>query len=85
MDTDRVYRASVCSGCGRDLRCCLNCRYYSKGSYWDCRESVPEEVRDKERANFCEYFCYEEKEKSGTEEKKKQDARNEFLKLFGGI
>ncbi|MDR1894862.1 MAG: hypothetical protein LBQ61_09305 [Spirochaetales bacterium] len=49
-------RSSVCSSCGRDLRVCRNCSFYSPGSQWDCRETIGEPVREKERANFCEYF-----------------------------
>jgi len=85
-DTDRIYRDSTCPFCGRDLKCCLNCVFYSKGSYRDCRESVPEEVRDKEKANFCEYFRYGDRTASGSDNlKKAQDAKNDFLKLFGGL
>jgi hypothetical protein len=49
-------RSDTCESCDRDLRVCRNCRFYSPGSHWDCSESIPEAVRDKERANFCDYF-----------------------------
>ena len=32
------------------------CQLPQKGLQWDCRESIAEPVRDKERANFCDYF-----------------------------
>ena len=35
---------------------CKNCTFYEPGAHWDCRETIPEAVRDKERANFCDYF-----------------------------
>lgn len=81
---DKVYRNTTCSKCGKDLHSCLNCRFYDQGSHWDCRESVSEEVADKERANFCEYFEYADKAASCSL-KKAQDAKSQLAKLFGGI
>lgn len=52
----QINRSSVCSDCGADLHCCRNCRFYDQGSHYDCHETVDEEVRDKERANFCDWF-----------------------------
>ena len=82
---DKVYRETTCSKCGKDLHSCLNCRFYSKGSYWDCRESISEPVTEKESANFCEYFEYADKAASGADNKKAQDAKSQLAKLFGGI
>ena len=45
-----------CEHCGEDVHVCLNCRFYDPGAYNECKESSAEVVRDKERANFCEYF-----------------------------
>ena len=53
-----VYRSSTCSSCGKDLKICLNCRFYSPGAHWDCSESIDEMVRDKDRANFCTFFSF---------------------------
>jgi hypothetical protein len=53
---EKVYRGSVCPQCGRDLKSCVNCEFYSPGSHWDCRETISEPVKDKERANFCDFF-----------------------------
>jgi hypothetical protein len=41
----------VCPFCSEDLRCCLNCAFYSA-----CRERVLE----KGRSNFCDYFHFKE-------------------------
>ena len=81
---DKVYRSTTCTKCGKDLHSCLNCRFYDKGSQWDCRESISEGVSDKERANFCDYFEYADKAASGAD-KKAQDAKSQLAKLFGGI
>ncbi len=53
-----IYRNSTCSGCGKDLKICLNCRFYAPGAHWDCNETVEEMVADKERANFCTFFAF---------------------------
>ena len=84
FDGDKVYRTTTCSKCGRDLHSCLNCRFYDKGSQWDCRESISEGVFDKEKANFCDYFEYAEKAGSLCS-KKAQDAKSQLAKLFGDI
>lgn len=49
-------RAEECSGCRRDLHVCLNCEFYDRSAYNDCRESQAERVVEKDRANFCDYF-----------------------------
>jgi hypothetical protein len=53
---EKIFRATLCDNCGADLRVCKNCTYYLPGVHWDCRETIPEAVREKERSNFCEYF-----------------------------
>ena len=82
---DKVYRSTTCTKCGKDLHSCLNCRFYSKGSYRDCRESISEAVTEKESANFCDYFEYADKDASSKDQKKAQDAKSQLAKLFGGI
>ena len=82
---DKVYRSTTCTKCGKDLHSCLNCRFYSKGSYRDCRESISEAVTEKESANFCDYFEYADKDASSKDQKKAQDAKSQLAKLFGDI
>lgn len=49
-------RTERCRGCGADLHACRLCANYDPRAYQQCREPTVEEVRDKERANFCDYF-----------------------------
>ena len=49
-------RQDECPACGTDLHVCRMCEYYDKSVAKSCREPVAEEVTDKERANFCDYF-----------------------------
>ena len=51
-----VSRNATCEKCGRDLRCCKQCKYYDPHAYNECKEVNAERIRDKERANFCDYF-----------------------------
>ena len=82
--TERVYKNTECPVCGKDLKICLNCKFYEPGAHYDCRETIPEPVRDKERANFCDYFVYVFRGKgaSSAEDKKREEARNKFDSLF---
>jgi len=64
-DPRAVYRTSSCAGCGRDLKICLNCRFYSPGSHGDCAETIDELVREKDRANFCTFFSMRDRAAKG--------------------
>jgi hypothetical protein len=81
-------RSEACPFCGRDLRSCMNCRFYSPGAHWDCAETIPEPVSDKERGNFCDYFAVHSKYLVPTEGRRESSKdglkpRSEFDKLFG--
>ncbi|MEJ2652279.1 MAG: hypothetical protein P8173_10900 [Gammaproteobacteria bacterium] len=52
-----VARTAECSACGADLHACRMCEYYDTRVAMNCREPVADQVRDKERANFCGYFA----------------------------
>jgi len=51
-----IPRRATCSGCGNDLRCCLNCRHHQVSAYNECSESNAEAVLEKADANFCDWF-----------------------------
>ncbi|PKN18470.1 MAG: hypothetical protein CVU71_13330 [Deltaproteobacteria bacterium HGW-Deltaproteobacteria-6] len=54
-----VGRQEQCPFCGADLHSCLNCTFYERGVYNDCREAQAERVLDKSRSNFCDYFRFQ--------------------------
>lgn len=58
--SQKIYRTTVCEFCGADLHSCRNCKFYDAGSHYDCRENIYDLVKDKERANFCEWFSARE-------------------------
>ena len=81
-----IYRNTECPVCGKDLKVCLNCEFYDRNAHWQCRENISEEVRDKDRGNFCDYFRYSSKIDSsigGEYKKNTNNAKNDFMKLFG--
>jgi hypothetical protein len=84
-ETAKVFRASTCPSCSKELKICLNCRFHSEGAHWECLESIPEPVIDKERSNFCDYFQFRDAaaraEIRDTERHRK--AKKDFGKLFG--
>ena len=49
-------RLEECRQCHAELHVCKMCEWYSISVAKHCREPVAEEVKDKERANFCDYF-----------------------------
>jgi hypothetical protein len=75
-------RGDECPKCRNSSRVCLNCRFYDKNSYRECRESQAEWVQDKGQANFCGYFSPNAKAGSGPSEA--DAARARLDQLFGG-
>jgi len=51
-----LLRLEECKKCGAELHVCKLCEWYSIAVAKHCREPIAEEVKDKERANFCDYF-----------------------------
>ena len=79
-----IFKSTECSQCGASLHSCVNCRFYQPGAHYDCHETIDEQVRDKEAANFCEYFSVNLNplaSESKVNEAKKA-ARNAFDNLF---
>src|SRR4051812_17238601 len=53
---EKIARRDTCLKCGFDLHVCLNCHFYDKNAHRECRESLQEAVKDKEKSNFCDLF-----------------------------
>ena len=81
----KVLRSDECANCGRDLRCCRNCRHFDPGVHNQCREVIAEWVADKERANFCDYFEPAQgaaPSRGPGRKSPEEDAREKWRKLF---
>jgi len=74
-------REARCRACGADLHCCRQCRWYDTSKAKACAEPVADEVRDKERANFCGYFAINAEAHAGGAEA--EQARRRLASLFG--
>ena len=76
-------RLEECPDCGNYLHVCQMCRYFDPTVAKSCREDDAEEVKEKERANFCDYF----KPRAGAYDAAlgaaEQRARGELGTLFG--
>lgn len=49
-------RRAECPVCHAELHVCRMCRHYDVAKAKECREPVAEPVREKTRANFCDWF-----------------------------
>jgi hypothetical protein len=55
-----ISRRDACPFCSADLHCCLNCRFYDRSAPKQCREPQADLVREKDKANFCDFFVFSE-------------------------
>ncbi len=77
-----VGRREVCPQCGADLHCCLNCGFYDLDAPKQCREPIAEMVKDKGRANFCDYFSMPERAVGDSAASSKAQALKALDNLF---
>ena len=45
-----------CPHCRADVHVCKNCTHYDSKVYNECKEVSADVVREKSRANYCDYF-----------------------------
>lgn len=77
-------RLDECRQCHAELHVCKLCEWYSIAVAKHCREPIAEEVKDKERANFCDYFKPKEGAYSPAGLDAATKAQAELSALFGG-
>jgi hypothetical protein len=53
---EKVSLREECPKCRSDVHTCRNCEFYDPKVYNECRETQAEIVREKDRANRCDYF-----------------------------
>lgn len=56
----QIGRRDECSFCKSDLHVCKNCQMYDPKSYNECKEPSAEVVKEKEKANFCDFYKAQE-------------------------
>lgn len=52
----QVGRRDTCPHCDAELRTCLSCRHFDPSVAKGCKEPFAEVPRERDRANFCEFF-----------------------------
>ncbi len=77
-------RRSECRACSAELHVCRLCEDFDPKITGGCREDRAEEVRDKERANFCDYFSLRAHAYSPRDTTDGRLARAQLEALFGG-
>jgi hypothetical protein len=60
IELEKISRRDECPGCGTDLRVCLNCAFYAESRANACVEPKVEPVKEKDRANYCDFFRFKE-------------------------
>ena len=68
-----------CDKCRSDLHVCKNCQFYDPKSYNECRELSADVVKEKERANFCDFFSPNQDGASGVDKAAQLRAAAEAL------
>lgn len=76
-------RLDVCKACGAELHVCKFCVDYDTSKAKHCREPIAEEVRDKEHANFCDYYKPRANAWQPPDQKERDQSRSGLESLFG--
>jgi len=76
-------RLDECPQCRAELHVCKLCVEYEPRVAKHCREPTAEEVRDKERANFCDHFKLKPGAWKAADVAAADAARAELERLFG--
>src|SRR5262245_20848949 len=77
-------RLEECRKSGAELHVCKLCEWYSLAVAKHCREPIAEEVKDKERANFCDYFKPKAGAYTAAPVEAAAKAKADIEALFGG-
>ena len=76
-------RRAVCAVCEVELHVCRLCQFYDRRVSDQCTEDRAEQVREKDRANFCDYFKLKANAYMASDDSKARIARSRLDGLFG--
>jgi hypothetical protein len=79
-----LQRLDECRKCHAELHVCKMCEFYSVAVAKHCREPIAEEVKDKERVNYCDYFKVRPDAYSSAGLDAAAKAQADLAALFGG-
>ena len=78
-----ISRQDECPSCTRYVHVCRMCVHFDAAVARQCREDDAEEVFDKEKANFCDWYVPSPDAFDGADHGKEGQARTELAALFG--
>ena len=76
-------RQDQCPGCGADLHVCKMCLYFDERVPRKCREDGAEDVTEKERQNFCDWFKPSDTAFDPSRKSEADAAKDALAALFG--
>ncbi len=76
-------RRDECPRCSVHLHVCRMCRFFDRTVPKQCREDDAEEVLDKEKVNFCEWFVPQPDAFDPARAQREGRAKSELAALFG--
>jgi hypothetical protein len=86
----RIFRQTPCPHCDAHLHACVQCKFHEPTAHNQCLEPQAEQVADREKANFCEFFRIAgaaarapgRSASPGASEDRAKDARAKLEQLF---
>ena len=78
-------RQDLCPACSADLHVCKMCVHFDPAVPAQCREDDAEEVKEKELANFCEWYIPSESAFKPKWKSEAEQAREALEALFSGL
>lgn len=76
-------RRDQCPACSADLHVCKMCVHFDKSVPRQCREDGAEDVTDKDRPNFCDWFKPSDTAFDRSANAKADAAKDALAALFG--
>lgn len=76
-------RQDQCPDCSADLHVCAMCVYFDRNVPRQCREDGAEDVTEKERSNFCDWFKPSETAFDPARKESADAAQDALAALFG--
>ena len=76
-------RQDACPDCGAELHVCRQCLHFDPAVPRQCREDGAEDVKDKDRNNFCDWFAPSAKAFDPARKSAADEARSALDALFG--
>ncbi len=79
IEIEKVSRRDECPVCRSDVKVCLNCAFYDPGRANQCYEPQVENVKEKDRSNYCDFFQFKQE---GQKKSGREDAERLWQDLF---